>query len=207
MASEHTERALRSHFPDSTDHTYDVLPCPGCGSYAVCVTPDPWGTQWVAECGDCQDGAEDGRRRYSTGATEAEAIAEWNELAAEELDALDTHRLPTVAGGETATPSVAPACPVASSPRHDTLGDVAALGLSGDLWDVGIQTSAHKDSARRHWLVSGQTRRRKVTVDAPSLERAMARLCEMAETDAVHGRLVSDREPMLSSEYDTREAR
>lgn len=110
----------------------------------------------------------------------------------------------TVAGVETAPPSVAHARPVAS---HDTLGDLAALTLAGDLRDVRIATSAHKDRTRRNWLVSGETRRRTVRVSAPSLEQAMGRLVEMAEADAVHGRLVSDREPMLSSEYDTREAR
>lgn len=114
-------------------------------------------------------------------------------------------RLPTVAGVETASPSVAHACPVASS-SHDSLGDLAALALAGDLWDVRIGTSCHKDREKRRWLVSGQTRRRGIHVHALSLEAAIARLVEMAESDAELQRLVDDTEPVLSAAGDTRES-
>lgn len=67
---------------------------------------------------------------------------------------------------------------------HDIWGDLAALTRDGAVRDVRITCSAHKDPAKRNFLVSAHTRRRHVVVDSLNLERAAARLVEMAVSDA-----------------------
>lgn len=62
-------------------------------------------------------------------------------------------------------------------------GDLRRLAESGALKDVRIRLSAHTDPARRYWIVSGETRARRVSVDAASLESAISRLCQAAVAD------------------------
>lgn len=104
-----------------------------------------------------------------------------------------------------ASPSVVSPCPEPAF-SHDPWGDLETLTRAGDLADVRLTASAHKDPAKRVFTLRGETRRRTVCVVGPDLTRCAERLVEMAEVDAVHERLVADVEPLLSAERDSREA-
>lgn len=84
--------------------------------------------------------------------------------------------------------------------RHDTLGDLRSLLGEGQSYRI------RRDPVRKTWLVSLLDADDDVLDygEADDIEAAAAQLIATLEAVALHERLVSDTEPILSAELDTR---
>lgn len=69
-------------------------------------------------------------------------------------------------------------------PEPLTLADLARLTADRTLRNVHIECRTWGTPAQRHWTVSGDTRKRRVSSVATNIETAIDSLCRCAEEDA-----------------------